>query len=61
MMSTELQILPLSRGANHVNRFLEVSYGIYRGDSHWVAPLLLDARKIFADANPLFEHAALAH
>lgn len=58
-MSHGLQVLPLSRAARHVNRFLEVSYNIYDGDPHWVAPLLLDIRKVFSDANPLFEHAEM--
>jgi GNAT superfamily N-acetyltransferase len=42
-----------------VQRFLKVSYGIYRDDPHWVAPLLFDAKKLFTDANPLFEHAMM--
>ncbi|MBI3854032.1 MAG: GNAT family N-acetyltransferase [Verrucomicrobia bacterium] len=58
-MSQALQVIPLSRAARHVNRFLEVSYGIYRDDPHWVAPLLVDARKVFSDANPLFQHAEM--
>ena len=40
-------------------RFLKVSYGIYRDDPHWVAPLLMDAKKVFTDTNPLFEHAKM--
>ena len=40
-------------------RFLEVPYGIYDGDPNWVAPLLLDLKKVFTDANPLFEHAEM--
>lgn len=51
--------MPLSRTARHVNRFLEVSYGIYRNDPHWVAPLLMDVRKVFSEANPLFQHAEM--
>ena len=58
-MSHGIQVLPLSRAARHVNRFLEVSYGIYRNDPHWVAPLLLDVRKVFSEANPLFQHAEM--
>ncbi len=58
-MTGPLQILPLTRSASHVQRFLEVSYGIYNGDPHWVAPLLLDARKVFSDVNPLFQHAEM--
>jgi ribosomal protein S18 acetylase RimI-like enzyme len=38
---------------------LEVSYGIYREDPHWVAPLLMDLKKVFTNANPLFKHAEM--
>ena len=58
-MSNDIQIVPLSRNSRDVLRFLEVSYGIYRDDSNWVAPLLLDLKKVFTDANPLFEHAVM--
>ena len=58
-MSHRLQVLPFSREAHHVNRFLEVSYGIYHDDPHWVAPLLMDVRKVFSSANPLFQHAEM--
>ncbi len=40
-------------------RFLKVSYGIYRDDPHWVAPLLMDLKKVFTEANPLFQHAMM--
>ena len=40
-------------------RFLKVAYGVYGDDPHWVAPLLMDLRKVFTDANPLFEHAEM--
>lgn len=53
------RILPLPRSARAVGRFLRVPYGIYRDDPRWVAPLLFDLKKVFADANPLFGHAAL--
>jgi len=58
-MSHELQIVALSRKPRDVTRFLEVSYGIYRDDPNWVAPLLADLKKVFTDANPLFEHAVM--
>ena len=50
----------LSRNARQVLRFLKVSYGIYGDDPHWVAPLLMDLKKVFTDENPLFEHAEMA-
>jgi hypothetical protein len=59
MMSTDIQIVPLSRNSRDVLRFLKVSYDIYRDDPHWVAPLLMDLKKVFTDANPLFEHAVM--
>lgn len=58
-MKSDLQIQPLSRGARDVDRFLKVSYEIYRNDPNWVAPLLMDLAKVFTSANPLFEHAEM--
>lgn len=58
-MSTDIQIVPLSRNPRDVMRFLKVSYRIYRDDPNWVAPLLMDLKKVFTDANPLFEHAVM--
>ena len=58
-MSNETQIVPLSRNSRDVLRFLKVSYGIYRDDPNWVAPLLMDTKKVFTDANPMFEHAVM--
>jgi hypothetical protein len=58
-MSTDIQIVPLSRSPRDVMRFLKVSYRIYRDDPNWVAPLLMDLKKVFTDANPLFEHAVM--
>ena len=58
-MSFDIQVLPLTRRSWDIDRFLRVPYGIYRDDPHWVAPLLMDLKKVFTDANPLFEHAAM--
>jgi hypothetical protein len=58
-MSNNIQVVPLSRTSRDVMRFLKVSYGIYRDDPHWVAPLLMDLKKVFTDANPLFAHAEM--
>ena len=58
-MSNEIQVVPLSRAPAAVLRFLRVSYGIYRDDPHWVAPLLDDLKKVFTAANPLFTHAQM--
>jgi GNAT superfamily N-acetyltransferase len=59
MMNSDIQIVPLSRNSRDVLRFLKVSYGIYRDDPNWVAPLLMDLKKVFTDANPMFEHAVM--
>jgi len=59
-MGNNIEIVLLPRQPQPVLRFLEVSYRIYRDDPHWVAPLLMDLKKVFTDANPLFEHADMA-
>ena len=56
-MSKEIEVVPLSRNAGDVMRFLKFSYAIYGDDPNWVAPLLMDLKKVFTSANPLFEHA----
>ncbi len=56
-MNDDIKIEALSRSSRDIMRFLKVSYEIYRDDPHWVAPLLMDLKKVFTDANPLFEHA----
>jgi GNAT superfamily N-acetyltransferase len=58
-MSQDLEIVPLTREPRDVARFLEVSYTIYQNDPHWVAPLLVDLKKVFTDENPLFDHARM--
>jgi GNAT superfamily N-acetyltransferase len=60
MKASPLEIVPLTRRPSDVSRFLEVSYGIYRDDPNWVAPLLMDLKKVFTDKNPLFTHAEAA-
>lgn len=58
-MSDSLQIVPLARRPAEVSRFLNFSYRIYDRDPHWVAPLLMDLKKVFTNANPLFAHAEM--
>jgi hypothetical protein len=58
-MSNDIEIVPLARSSRNILRFLKVSYGIYEADPHWVAPLLMDLKKVFTDENPLFEHARM--
>ncbi|HET7452160.1 MAG TPA: N-acetyltransferase [Thermoanaerobaculia bacterium] len=55
-----MKVVPLGRRPRDVARFLAVPHGIYGGDPHWVAPLEDDLKKVFTDANPLFEHAEMA-
>jgi len=52
-------VIPVPRTRRGLTRFLQVSYHIYREDPNWVAPLLVDQRKVFSDANPLFQHAEM--
>ena len=58
-MSNDIQILPLPLRSREILRFLNVSYGIYADDPHWVAPLLMDLKKVFTAENPLFQHARM--
>ena len=58
-MSNDIKIVRLSRTSQDIDRFLRVSYSIYRDDPHWVAPLLMDLKKVFTDENPLFQHASM--
>jgi GNAT superfamily N-acetyltransferase len=58
-MSSEVEIIRLTRLKKDVLRFLRVSYGIYRKDPLWVAPLLADQKQVFSDRNPFFEHAEM--
>jgi hypothetical protein len=59
-MGNSIEIVPLLRNARQVLRFLKVSYRIYRDDPYWVAPLLMDLKKVFTNDNPLFDHAEMA-
>ena len=58
-MSTPIQIIELARTGRELSRFLQVPYPIYGDDPNWVAPLLVDLRKVFLDTNPLFAHAEM--
>jgi ribosomal protein S18 acetylase RimI-like enzyme len=58
-MSNTVEIIPLSRTGRDIGRFLQVSYTIYAQDPLWVAPLLMDLKKVFTDANPLLQHARI--
>ena len=58
-MSDPIEIVALTKSAEDIGRFLRLAYQIYDGDPHWVAPLLMDLKKVFTDANPLFQHAEM--
>ncbi|MEY4387023.1 MAG: hypothetical protein RLY20_2306 [Verrucomicrobiota bacterium] len=58
-MSSTIEIIALTRQSRDVSRFLNFAYGIYAGDPHWVAPVLMDVKKVFSDENPLFQHAEM--
>jgi hypothetical protein len=58
-MSSDIEVVKLSRSTRDVRRFLQVAYWVYREDPLWVAPLLFDLEKVFLDANPFFEHAQI--
>lgn len=58
-MGTDIEIVPLSRRTKDVERFLKVSCGIYQDNPHWVAPLWVELKRVFSEANPLFEHAQM--
>jgi GNAT superfamily N-acetyltransferase len=58
-MSEQIEVLPLPLSPASVTRFLKFSYQIYGNDPHWVAPLLMDLKKVFTQANPLFQHAEM--
>jgi hypothetical protein len=58
-MNNAIEIVALSRSPADVLRFLKLSYFIYDKDPNWVAPLLMDMKKVFLDENPLFEHAQM--
>lgn len=59
MPSNNLQIVPLSRTPRDISRFLKGAYDLYRDDPNWVAPILMDLKKVFTDANPFFKHAEM--
>ena len=58
-MSNDIKIVHLARISRDIDRFLNVSYTIYQDDPLWVAPLLMDLKKVFTDENPLFKHAVM--
>ena len=58
-MPDQIEIVALSRDTAGIDRFLQMAYRIYDRDPYWVAPLLMDQKKVFTAANPLFQHAEM--
>ena len=58
-MSSSPEIIALTRQPRDVSRFFRLAHPIYNGDPNWVAPLLMDMQKVFANGNPLFQHAEM--
>lgn len=56
---SNIVVQPLVRRGADLRRFLRLSHAIYRDDPLWVAPLTMDFKTIFTEANPLFEHAEM--
>jgi len=46
------------KNSSDINKFIKMMWDIYRGDEHWVPPLLMD-RKMLMDTrkNPFYKHA----
>ncbi|MCG8604972.1 N-acetyltransferase [bacterium] len=41
-----------------LNKFIKLPWRIYKGDPHWVLPLIMDMKKILdRNKNPFFEHS----
>ena len=49
----------LGRSGTDLERFLRVSYRVYRDDPLWVAPIIADLKAVLGPANPFFHHADL--
>ena len=58
-LESSLTVVPLGRSRRELHRFFDVADRIYAGDPNWVPPLRDDVAKVFADANPLFQHAEI--
>ena len=58
-LESSVAVVPLGRSKRELHRFFDVADRIYSGDPNWVPPLRDDVAKVFADANPLFQHAEI--
>jgi GNAT superfamily N-acetyltransferase len=44
-----------------LDRFIRLPWKVYRGNSHWVPPLLSEMKFILGEENPFFHHAEAAY
>ncbi|MFQ5802386.1 MAG: GNAT family N-acetyltransferase [Candidatus Methylomirabilales bacterium] len=51
-----MEIIPVT-GKRDLQTFLHLPYRIYRGDPHWVPPLLFEQRQLLTGQHPFFEKA----
>ena len=54
----ELRVVPL-QGKAAARAFWGLPQRLYRGDPHWVPPLLLERHELLSARNPVFEHLRL--
>jgi 2,4-dienoyl-CoA reductase (NADPH2) len=53
-----VEIIPVT-GKRDLQTFLDLPYRIYRGDPHWVPPLLFEQRQLLTGQHPFFEKAEI--
>ena len=53
-----MEIIPVT-GKRDLQTFLHLPYRIYRGDPHWVPPLLFEQRQLLTGQHPFFEKAEI--
>lgn len=58
-MTNDFKVLELRIRSRDVNRFLKLPLRLYPRDSLWVAPLLINSKRILSSQNPFFQHAEM--
>lgn len=51
-----MEIIPVEN-RKQLKEFIEFPWWVYRGDPHWVPPLLGEVKFLFSDENPFWKHA----
>lgn len=60
-MPEKVEIVPVSSN-NDLNQFIKFPWKIYRGNSNWVPPLIMDQKSLLdPEKNPFFKHSELQH